>query len=196
MSEVTGRSAILKKISGIDPTLTKDSPQTIQVIDRLKEMEHKGYQYEAAEASFELLVLKTLGIYQPFFTLYYFRTTGEKISDMGNFSRNTSTAVIKIAVNGTEEISAAEGDGPVNALDLALRRALERFYPQLSAVALTDYKVRVIEAKEATASKVRVIIESTDGFHTWTTVGVSSDIIQASWKALVDSLEYKLFKFN
>ncbi|MDP4153297.1 MAG: citramalate synthase [Bacillota bacterium] len=194
MSEVSGRSTIISKLQNIDPTLEKDSPETQKILKLLKEKEHRGYQYEAAEASFELLVLKALGRYKPFFDLAYFKTTGDKLTTHGSESRNTSTAIISLIVGGENEITAAEGDGPVNALDLALRKALEVFYPALSSVQLTDYRVRVMEAKNATASKVRVLIESTDGEKTWSTVGVSTDIIQASWKALVDSIEYKLIK--
>ncbi|WHH57202.1 citramalate synthase [Petroclostridium sp. X23] len=190
MSEVAGRSSILSKINQVAPELTKDSPETKQIIDRLKALEHEGYQFEGAESSFELVIRKELGKYTPFFELEHFKAIVNEPSG----DTHSSSALIKIVVDGEEEITAAEGDGPVNALDKALRKALERFYPQLKDMHLTDFKVRVLDSKTATAAKVRVLIESTDGERIWSTVGVSTDIIEASWKALVDSLVYKLQK--
>ncbi|WP_341877907.1 citramalate synthase [Defluviitalea saccharophila] len=191
MSEVAGRSTILSKIQKVNPNVTKDSPETKEIIDRLKELEHLGYQFEGAESTFELIIRKQLGKYRPFFELDHFKIIGEHPAGNEDFS---SSAMIKVNVDGQVEITAAEGDGPVNALDKALRKALEVFYPALKEVHLTDYKVRVLDTKEATAAKVRVLIESTDGEDIWTTVGVSTDIIEASWIALVDSIEYKLIK--
>lgn len=190
-SEVAGRTTILSMIQKIAPNIEKSSPETTRIIDRLKELEYEGYQFEGAEGGFELLIRKELGKYKPFFELETFKTIGEHMSDE---NMQTATAMIKINVDGKTEITAAEGDGPVNALDVALRKALEVFYPSLSEVHLTDYKVRVLDGNSATASKVRVLIESSDGDESWTTVGVSKDIIEASWKALVDSMEYKLIK--
>ncbi len=191
MSEVSGRSMILIKVRKICPGIDKESRQAKEIIDLLKDMERKGYQYEGAEPSFELLVRRHLGKYKPFFEL-------EKTTIIeGQFSRNggtSSSAMIIINVDGERRISAAEGDGPVNALDRALRVALETFYPELKRVHLTDYKVRVLDPEDATAAKVRVWIESTDGVDSWTTVGVSSDILEASCRALIDSIEYKLLK--
>lgn len=181
MSEVSGRSTILNKIQKISPGLHKGSKETNSIIARLKELELEGYQFEAAESSFELMVRRHLGKYEPFFQLENFTIVG-------------ASAIIKVTVDGIEEITAAEGDGPVNALDRALRKALELFYPELKEMHLTDYKVRVLDPEEATAAKVRVLIESTDGKDIWTTVGVSSDIIEASCIALTDSIEYKLLK--
>lgn len=189
MSEVSGRSMVLSKIQKVVPTLTKDSAETDEIIKKLKELEHQGYQFEGAESSFNLLVRKHLGKYQPFFDLIHFKIIGEQPVD-----NCSSTAIIKLAVDGKEEITAADGNGPVHALDKALRKALEGFYPELKQVHLTDYKVRVLETKTTTASTVRVLIESTDGEDVWTTVGVSPDIIEASWIALVDSIEHKLLK--
>ena len=168
MSEVSGRRMILEKIWEVDATITKDDAVTDSIIKRLKELEHEGYQFEGAESTFELVIRKQLGKYRPFFSLEHFRIIGEHptTSDYG------SSAIIKVKVDGAEEITAAEGDGPVHALDRALRKALDRFYPELSNVHLTDYKVRVINGKDATASKVRVLIQSTDGDSVWTTVGV------------------------
>ncbi len=189
MSEVSGRTTVLEKVRGFAPELKKDSPETAQIVERLKELEHQGYQFEAADASFELLVRKLLGRFVPHFSLDLFRTTGEYPAPHGEMQ---SSAMIQIQVDGKNETTASMGNGPVNALDLALRKALMVFYPQLEKMHLTDYKVRVLEANSATAARVRVLIESSDGERVWTTVGVSTDIIEASWYALVDSIEYKL----
>ena len=191
MSEVAGRSTILKKINKFAPEITKDSPEAKQIIDKMKELEHEGYQFEAAESTFELIIRKQLGKFKPFFELENFKIIGEQPSKDSNFS---SFAMVKINVNGSEAVTAAEGDGPVNALDKALRKALESFYSELKKVHLTDYKVRVLDSKTATASKVRVLITSTDGEKSWSTVGVSSDVIEASLIALVDSIEVKLLR--
>lgn len=191
MSEVAGRSTILKKIQKISPTISKDSDQTKQIMERLKELEHMGYQFEGAESTFELVIRKHLGKYKPFFELENFKIIGEQPSKTSEFS---AYAMVKVNVDGKKEVTAAEGDGPVNALDKALRSALEVFFPVLSKVHLTDYKVRVLDTKDATAAKVRVLIESTDGTEKWSTVGVSTDIIEASLVALVDSIEIKLLR--
>lgn len=191
MSEVAGRSTILEKVRKVDPSVTKDSPVTAEIVAKIKEMEFFGYQFEGADASFELLIRKSLGAYKPFFTLEKFKTIGEQISGE-DFS--PATAVVKVSVDGTSEISAAEGNGPVNALDVALRKALERFYPSLKEFALTDYKVRILDSKETSSAKTRVLIESGDGKDIFTTVGVSRDIIEASLIALKDAIEYKLIK--
>jgi len=190
MSEVAGRSAVLNIINEVEPSLTKDSPETKLILEKLKEMEFEGYQYEGAESSFKLLVRKVLGKYKPSFNLKEFKV----IVDEPTVNSVNSSAMIKIEVDGQEEITAAEGDGPVNALDNAVRKALERFYPQIKEMKLTDYKVRVLDSNSATAAKVRVLIESSDGKEVWSTIGVSTDIIEASWRALVDSIEYKLSK--
>ena len=189
-SEVAGRSTILRKLQSVKPDLQKDSPETTEIIDALKALEHQGYQFEAAESTFDLVIRKKLGKYKPFFELVNFKIIGEQPYVKGR----SSSAVIKVIVEGKEEITAAEGDGPVHALDKALRKALEVFYPQLASVHLTDYKVRVLDGGEATAAKVRVLIESSDGVRSWSNVGVSNDIIEASWIALVDSIEYKLIQ--
>ena len=192
MSEVSGRRMILEKIWEVDPNVTKDDAVTDSIMKRLKEMEHEGYQFEGAESTFELVIRKQLGKYRPFFELEHFKIIGEQPAN-GEYS---SSAIIKVKVDGTDEITAAEGDGPVHALDRALRKVLDSFYPELSNVHLTDYKVRVINGRDATAAKVRVLLQSTDGDSVWTTVGVSTDIIEASWIALVDSIEYKLLKLE
>jgi len=190
MSEVAGRNTILDKIREINPSISKESREAEEIINRLKELEHQGYQFEGAESTFELVIRKQLGKYKPFFELETFKLMTEQPSQTGP----SASALIKVKVDGRSEITAAEGNGPVHALDRALRKALEVFYPELSHVHLTDFKVRVIDSNKATAAKVRVLIESTDGESVWTTVGVSTDIIEASWIALVDSIEYKLLK--
>jgi len=190
MSEVAGRSTLMTRINAVDPTLGKDAPETRKIIDRLKELEHEGYQFETAESSFELVVRKLLGKYRPFFELKEFKVIVNEPSVNGV----NSLAMIKISVGEQDEITAAAGDGPVNALDKAVRKALERFYPEIGEIRLTDYKVRVLDSDQASAARVRVLIESTDHRENWTTIGVSTDIIDASWRALVDSIEYKLMR--
>ncbi len=189
MSEISGRTAVLSVIRRIRPDLDKNAPQVATVLERLKALEHEGYHFEGAEASLELIVCKELGLYTPFFQLEKMRIMGEQ-PVQGEYP---AQAFIKIHVDGETEVTAAEGDGPVNAMDQALRKALEVFYPELARVQLTDFKVRVIDSA-ATASKVRVLIETSDGEAVWTTVGVSTDILEASWLALVDSLEYRLMR--
>jgi len=190
MSEMSGRSNLMSVINGIDPTVDKNSPITQNIMNKLKDLEHQGFQFESAESSVELMVRKELGAYKPFFKLIQFKVFIDEPSTEDSYS---ASALIKIEVDGREEITAAQGDGPVNAMDKALRKALERFYPQLKKVHLSDYKVRVLESQDATAATVRVLIETTDGETSWTTVGVSTDIIDASWQALVDSIEYRLY---
>ncbi|HBL83646.1 MAG: citramalate synthase [Clostridiales bacterium GWF2_38_85] len=189
MSEVSGRSMIMTKIQNYAPELAKDSPNTAAILERLKELEHQGYHFEAADASFELLVKKVLGTYKPHFSIVLYKTMGEFPVPVGGMS---ASATIKVEVDGTEEVTAVMGNGPVNALDLALRKALTVFYPEIKEMQLTDYKVRVLEQNSTTAARVRVLIETSDENSTWTTIGVSNDIIEASLIALADSVEYKL----
>ena len=191
LSEFAGRTAIAGRINQLDSSITRDSQVTAELIEKLKEMEHQGYAFESAAASFELFARKELGKYRPAFDLEYFKILGEQPAVKVDRS---CSAIIKVKVGESIEITSAEGDGPVHALDMALRKALEVFYPTLSEVRLIDYKVRVMEGHMATAATVRVVIESTDGRSTWTTVGCSADIIDASWQALRDSMEYKLMK--
>ena len=191
LSEVAGRTTVLSKLTEIAPEITKDSEELAAIMEMLKAQEHKGFQYEAAEASFELLVLKFLGKFKEFFYIDYFKIIGEQT---GTFQKAAS-AMVKVKVGDEFQIAADEGDGPVNALDKALRTALARFYPEVTNnFHLVDYKVRVMDTGAGTAAVVRVLIESTDGEDVWTTVGASTDIINASVKALVDSIEYKLLK--
>ena len=191
VSDQAGRHTVVFKAQALDLGIDKDSPQAKEIMERIKEMEHAGYQFDGAEASFELLVQKSVGRYRPRFDLEGFRVIVEK--DRTGELRTEAT--IKVKVDGVEEHTAAEGDGPVHALDNALRKALERFYPQLKVIRLTDFKVRVVDAPaQATAAAVRVMIESRAGAQTWTTVGVHTNIIEASWQALVDGVEYGLLK--
>ena len=191
ISELSGTSGILHKMREFNLNFTKETPHTKEILNKVKEMEHLGYQFEGADASLELLVNKTLKKHKTFFTLEGFRVIVEKREEKG---RLISEATIKLRVNNIFEHTASEGNGPVSALDNALRKALEDFYPSLKNVRLVDYKVRVLDTKAGTSAKVRVIIESTDGTDFWGTVGVSENIIEASWEALVDSIEYKLLK--
>ena len=191
MSEVAGRSMIIEKIKKFDPSITKTSPVVAEIVKKVKDLEHAGYQFEGADGSFELLVRKAIGKYQPFFKLHYYKTSGEIPLVEENLY---SFAQLKIDVDGHYEVAAGEGNGPVNALNNALTIALAHFYPSVTQIQLTDYKVRVLDGRDGTASRVRVLIESTDGTDCWTTMGVSCDVVEASWLALVDSIEYKLIK--
>ncbi|MBU4304240.1 MAG: citramalate synthase [Candidatus Omnitrophica bacterium] len=189
-SELAGKTSILFKAKQLSYDLQKNDKNTKRLHKLIQKMEYEGYQFEAAEASFELLIRKTLEKYEKFFELEGFRVIVEKRRD------NTliSEATVKINVHGARKHTASEGDGPVNALDAALRKALRDFYPELTRMHLSDFKVRVLDSKAGTAAKVRVFIESQDEKSSWWTVGVSENIIEASWQALVDSIEYKLLK--
>ena len=189
VSELSGRSTILHKAKEFGIEL-KDENDVEKIIALLKKLENEGYQFEGAEASFELLMKKALGEYRPFFDLEGFRV----IVDTRGDGKIISEATVKVKVDGKIEHTAAEGKGPVNALDNALRKALEEFYPILKEIKLTDYKVRVLEGEKGTGAKVRVLILSSDGEKNWATIGVSENIIEASWQALAESIEYKLMK--
>lgn len=186
LSDQAGRSTILNKVKEILPDTKKDDPKVASLTNELKDLENLGYQFEGAEASFDLLIQKSFGMYEKAFNLEGFRIIVEKRGDHPVLSE----ATIKVSVGEEQEITAAEGDGPVNALDSAIRKALHRFYPEISDIGLIDYKVRVLDEKRGTAAKVRVLIESSDGETSWGTVGVSENLIEASWEALVDSIEY------
>jgi 2-isopropylmalate synthase len=190
ISDQAGGAAVVYKARGLDIDLSKRSPQTEQILKRLKEMEHEGYQFEGAEASFELLLRESMGLHKPKFELDSYRVLAEKRRD----GRILAEAVLRVIVNGEEQYMAAEGDGPVHALDNALRKALERFYPGLNEVKLTDFKVRVVNVAAGTAAKVRVLVESSDDKDSWSTVGVHENIIEASWQALSDGVEYGLMR--
>ena len=190
ISELSGASNVFLKAVEMNLQMDKSSPEVKQVLQELERLEKEGYEFEAAEASFKLLIQKVLKAHRPFFGLEGFRVIVEKNDAQAPCQ---SEATVKVNVDGEAEHTVAEGDGPVNALDGALRRALTRFYPRIADVVLTDYRVRILDPEEHTAAKTRVLIESTDGQHTWSTVGVSENIIEASWEALVDSVEYKMF---
>ena len=190
VSELAGKTGILVRAKELEFDLNKEDPKTKKILQLIQKLEHHGYHFEAAEASFELLMKRAFKKYKRFFELEGFRVVIEKRSD----KKITSEAIIKLKVKGIKEHTAADGDGPINALDNALRKALKDFYPTLSRMHLSDFKVRVLDEKAGTAAKVRVLIQSQDKEDTWSTIGVSENIIEASWQALVDSIEYKLLK--
>jgi 2-isopropylmalate synthase len=189
LSELSGSATMLEKME--KHKLTHDPKIMREALQELQKLENLGYQFEAAEASFVLLVRRMLGTERRFFDFLGFRVIVEKRDAEGN---PITEATIKVRVGDQEELCASEGDGPVNALDGAMRKALERFYPSLREMQLVDYKVRVINPAEGTAARVRVVIESRDRNAIWGTVGVSENLIEASWQALVDSIVYKLTK--
>ncbi|MEW6040875.1 MAG: citramalate synthase, partial [Elusimicrobiota bacterium] len=190
LSDQSGGSTIVEKLKKFLPDINKKDPAVNRLLLKVKSMEAEGYQFEAAEGSFRLLAKQELGLYREHFKFKGFRITGEKREDGSVFTE----ATIKVEADGRIEHTASDGDGPVNALDNAIRKALARFYPKINEIRLVDYKVFVINAKAATAAKVRVLIESTDGHEFWGTVGVSENIIEASWEALIASINYKLMK--
>ena len=191
VSDLSGKAVIKRKAADYGIDLSSKDPVAMEVLEQIKKLEYEGYQFEAAEASFELLINKAMGSSKRYFELIGFRVIDQKVSENGE---PISEATIRVRVGGKEEHTAALGQGPVNALDNALRKALEKFYPELKEVELNDYKVRVLPSHNGTASKVRVLIESSDGKSHWGTVGVSHDILEASWQALVDSVNYKMYK--
>jgi 2-isopropylmalate synthase len=191
VSDLAGGSNVLLKAEEHDIKLDGKGPEVRQILSELKRLESEGYEFESADASFKVLVQKLLHDHQSFFALDGFRVIVEK---RGPGVPCLSEATIKIKVGDRTEITAAEGDGPVNALDLALRKALTQFYPQVQDMSLRDFKVRILDGADGTAAKTRVLIESTDGKTLWGTVGVSGNIIEASWQALLDSVEYFLFE--
>ncbi len=193
ISDNSGRSAVLNKMETFGLDLEQDNPKVKELLDSLKTLEYEGYQFEGAEGSFELLVRKAMGTYTPSFELLGCRIIVEKRK---TDEEPISEATIMVKVGDVVEHTAAVGNGPVNALDHALRKALENFYPQLREVKLLDYKVRVLTGRHGTGSRVRVLIESGDQKEKWGTVGVSENIIEASWQALADSIEYKLMREN
>ncbi len=188
VSELSGQSTILSKTTKYQ--LGNDKALMARILTDVQNLEHAGYEFEAAEASFDLLVKKAAGLYRPWFERRAYRVNIEAGTD----GAPVTEATVKLAVNGEPQHTASEGDGPVNALDGALRKALLPAYPRLAEMVLVDYKVRVVNPKEGTAARVRVVIESRDGTDVWGTVGVSENVVEASWLALADSIEYKLFK--
>ncbi|WP_018885900.1 citramalate synthase [Paenibacillus massiliensis] len=188
VSELAGQSNILSKAKDMGIELDPTSPDTRGVIDRIKDLEHQGYQFEGADASLELLIREANGEVKELFAFESFKMLVEKSAGRPTVSE----AFVKLNVGGTSVYTAAEGNGPVNALDNALRKALVQYFPSLREMHLSDYKVRVLDENDATAAKVRVLIESKNYEHAWSTVGVSGNVIEASWEALVDSFRHAL----
>jgi 2-isopropylmalate synthase len=191
VSDLSGKSNILFKAKEYGINIDDDNPKIKKILTELKEAENLGYQFEGAEGSFELLMRNALDEKVKFFDFVGFRVIVEKRSED---ETPISEATVKIRVNGEQEVTAAEGHGPVDALDKAIRKALIKFYPELQEVNLFDYKVRILEEKKGTTAKIRVLMESGDAHEKWGTVGVSENIIEASWQALLDSIHYKLMQ--
>ncbi len=189
VSELAGGASIAYKAKEYHIELEKDSPELAQVLQRVKELGSEGYTFEGAEGSFELILKRTTGLCRPFFDLIGFRLIIEKRQPGED---PIAEATIKLRIGGKVVHTVSEGNGPVNALDQALRLALEQHYPAIGKIHLTDYKVRVLNERAGTEARVRVLIESASNGRSWSTVGVSTNIIEASWRALVDSIEYGL----
>ncbi|MBV8959740.1 MAG: citramalate synthase, partial [Actinobacteria bacterium] len=188
VSELAGKSTLQLKAKEIGVEL--DGPTLNEVVDQLKRLEHEGYHFEAADGSLELLMRRAAGWEQDYFTVESFRVINDEVDGRG-FS---TEATVKVHVGGERVVSTAEGNGPVNALDTALRSAIGSQYPELSKVHLTDYKVRVLDTNKGTGAVTRVLIDSTDGERDWSTIGVSENIIEASWMALFDSIVLGLLR--
>lgn len=192
ISELSGKSNIEFKAQELGIELKDNVSLPKEVLQKIKNLEDQGYQFEAADGSFELIIREATGEYTPFFTLKGFRV----ITEMNEEGEVRCEATIRLCVDKVEEHTAANGNGPVEALDNALRKALEKFYPQIRDMALTDYKVRVLNEKDGTGSSVRVLIDQKSDSSHWGTVGVSTNIIEASWKALVDGIEFMLYRHS
>ncbi len=191
VSEMAGGATVLHHAANLSLTLDKSSPEVKKVLGKVVQLENKGWSFEGAEASFELLLMQQVGMYRKLFDLQGFRVIVEKRGESGDV---ITEATVKISVNDEVMLTVAEGDGPVHALDSALRQALLRFYPELGEIRLSDFKVRVVNVGVGTAAKVRVNVESEGFGANWSTVGVSTNIIEASWDALVQSIEYGLLQ--
>ena len=189
ISDLSGQSNVLVKAEELGFKFEKGSPEVASILKEVKRLENEGYEFEAAEASFDLLIRKQLGRQRPLFDLLEYHCSYRRA---GHVEWNKCEATVRIRIEDHEEYTVAGGDGPVNALDAALRKALRSFYPEIDQITLEDYKVRIIGGQAGTAARTRVLIESTDGHSNWGTVGVSDNLIEASWRALVDSFEYKL----
>jgi len=189
ISELAGRSNVLMTAEKLGFTFAKGAPEVARILSEVKRLESEGYEFEAAEASFELLLRRNAGAHYPLFALDEYHCSFRRAGD-GLW--NKCEATVKINVGDTKTYTVEEGDGPVNALDAALRKALRPFYPSIDKITLEDYKVRIINGQKGTGARTRVLITSTDGHDSWGTVGVSDNIIEASWRALVDSFEYRL----
>jgi 2-isopropylmalate synthase len=190
VSEQAGLAAVVAKAQQFGIKLEKDAPLTRQIVERIKQMEAQGYLFEAADASLHILLRRMQGTYRPFFELEKYHVNVERRDTGGTLAE----AAVKVKIRGASQHMVAEGDGPVNALDSALRKALSDAFPALKQTHLVDFKVRVLQSKDGTGGRVRVMMETTDGKDTWGTVGVHENIIEACWEALTDSLEYKLLK--
>jgi 2-isopropylmalate synthase len=186
VSELSGRGTILAKARELGVDLEEDADRIPAILARLKELEHRGYHFEVADGSFELMIERETGVYEPLFTLESFRVITEKRAD----GRVETEATVKVFHDGERLVATAEGNGPVNALDGALRLALEPRVPELAAISLVNYKVRILDETKGSGAVTRVLIDSGDGHETWGAIGVSENIIEASWEALLDSLEY------
>jgi 2-isopropylmalate synthase len=188
VSEQAGRAAVIQRAREFDVSL--DDEGSKRVLARVKELEHIGYQFEAADGSFELLVRRILGWEQEYFALESFRAFVERRAD----NQVVAEATVKVTVGEKRIVTTGEGNGPVNALDVALRMALRDFYPEIDQLRLVDYRVRVLDSSDGTGARVRVLIETTDGDRTWSTIGVHDNVIEASWEALVDGIVVGLIR--
>lgn len=192
ISELSGASNVMMKAAELGTDVENlDKRQAQAILEEVKRRENSGYSYESADGSFKILLQKVLKKHRPFLELEGFRVIVEK---RGSDAPCISEATVKVKVKGVTELTAGEGEGPVDALNCALRAALTRFYPEIGDITLTDYRVRILDPKAATRAMTRVLIESGDGERQWGTVGVSENIIEASWQALLDSIEYKLYE--
>jgi len=189
VSDLAGRSNIVMKAQELGFKISNDTPELREILNRIKKLEHEGYEFEAAEGSLALVIRKILKHEEP-----PFKIEGFHVSNRRDRAISVCQASVKVQVGDAIEHTIAEGDGPVNALDQALRAALVKFFPQLKKVRLADYKVRILNSTAGTGARTRVLIESTDGKQEWGTVGVHDNIIEASLQALSDSLEYRLMK--
>lgn len=189
ISDMSGQANVIVKTEKLGFKFAKGAPEVAKILAEVKRLESEGYEFEAAEGSFEVLVRRQLGLAKPLFELQEYHCSFRRA---GEGQWNKCEATVKLKVNGAAEYTVAEGDGPVNALDAALRKALRPFYPAIDSIQLDDYKVRIINGQQGTAARTRVLIDSNDGVTSWGTVGVSDNIIEASWLALVDSFEFKL----
>jgi 2-isopropylmalate synthase len=183
ISELSGKGTVQARAGETGVNLDSDS--AAEVVERVKELEHRGYQFEAADGSFDLLIRRATGDYVPLFRLESWRVTVERREG----GKVTTEAIVKIWVNGERYFRAAEGNGPVNALDKALRSAIGETYPHLRDIELVNFKVRILDERKGTGAVTRVLLDSSDGVDTWGSIGVSENVIEASWDALVDSLE-------
>jgi 2-isopropylmalate synthase len=191
VSELSGRSNILLKAEELGLKLEKNDPAVLRVLERIKALESEGFEFEAADASLELLIRKELGLHHPLFELQGYHCSFRR--DAAG-SSTTCEATVTVKDGDQTLVMTAEGDGPVNALDAALRKALQKLHPWISGISLSDYKVRIVDGGRGTAARTRVHILSSEGAESWGTVGVSDNIIEASWMALVDSLEHRAAK--